>query len=369
MNRIRDLDALRGLLLVMMTLTHLPTVWQGTLVQPLGYVSAAEGFVLLSAFLAGQVCVRLARNGPPGAATAWSWGRVRQLYLIHLVLLLMAYTLVAWIAERYDRPAARNLLGHYFEDPLQAVAQSVFLIYRPPLLDILPLYILLVAITPAVLALARRAGWARVLAGSAVIWLAAQFGLRSALHGALDPPIALNLMGSFDLFAWQLLWVGGLWFGTAGLPMLKARPERMQALLRAAAVLATLMLVYRHLAGPHGWMDLTTRLFWLDKWSLSPLRILNIAAITGTLMLVGPAIASRLRALLRPFEILGRASLWVFTAHLASLLLLLCVVGSDDRLLDGATGLATLAAGFAALFVAAALQRAYRSRTVPSPGS
>ena len=53
--RLWELDALRGLMLVLMTLTHLPTRLTTPTGQPFGYVSAAEGFVLLSAFMAGMV--------------------------------------------------------------------------------------------------------------------------------------------------------------------------------------------------------------------------------------------------------------------------------------------------------------------------
>lgn len=49
MTRRWELDALRGLMLVLMTLTHLPTRLSSPLGQPFGFVSAAEGFVLLSA--------------------------------------------------------------------------------------------------------------------------------------------------------------------------------------------------------------------------------------------------------------------------------------------------------------------------------
>ena len=50
-----ELDALRGLMLVLMTITHLPTRLAYPLGQPFGFVSAAEGFVLLSAYMAGRV--------------------------------------------------------------------------------------------------------------------------------------------------------------------------------------------------------------------------------------------------------------------------------------------------------------------------
>jgi len=50
-----EIDALRGLMLVLMTLTHLPTRFSDPLGQPFGFVSAAEGFVFLSAFMAGYI--------------------------------------------------------------------------------------------------------------------------------------------------------------------------------------------------------------------------------------------------------------------------------------------------------------------------
>src|SRR5690606_2508692 len=54
-DRLWELDALRGLMLVLMTLTHMPTGFAHYLSQPFGFVSAAEGFVLGSALLAGRV--------------------------------------------------------------------------------------------------------------------------------------------------------------------------------------------------------------------------------------------------------------------------------------------------------------------------
>ena len=43
-----ELDALRGIFLVWMTLTHLPTVASIYVNQPFGFVSGAEGFIFLS---------------------------------------------------------------------------------------------------------------------------------------------------------------------------------------------------------------------------------------------------------------------------------------------------------------------------------
>ena len=58
MPRRPELDALRGLFLVWMTLTHLPTHMSDVVNTPFGYVTSADGFVFLSAILVSQVYLR-----------------------------------------------------------------------------------------------------------------------------------------------------------------------------------------------------------------------------------------------------------------------------------------------------------------------
>jgi hypothetical protein len=49
MQRRIELDAARGVMLLWMTLTHLPTLISTYANQPFGFVSGAEGFIFLSA--------------------------------------------------------------------------------------------------------------------------------------------------------------------------------------------------------------------------------------------------------------------------------------------------------------------------------
>ena len=61
MKRIPALDSIRGLLLLIMTLNHLfwisggSSIYQLFTLQPLGQFGAAEGFILVSGFLAGAI--------------------------------------------------------------------------------------------------------------------------------------------------------------------------------------------------------------------------------------------------------------------------------------------------------------------------
>src|ERR1700674_2679691 len=81
-----ELDALRGLFLVWMTLTHLPTRFADFVNQPLGFVSSAEGFVFISALLVGRLYIRdLVQN--PANVRARLWKRSLKVYGYHLLML------------------------------------------------------------------------------------------------------------------------------------------------------------------------------------------------------------------------------------------------------------------------------------------
>src|ERR1700719_960118 len=83
-----ELDALRGLFLVWMTLTHLPTRLSDLVNQPFGFVSSAEGFVFLSALLVGRVYMRQALENT-GTVRGRLWKRALKVYAYHLTLLLL----------------------------------------------------------------------------------------------------------------------------------------------------------------------------------------------------------------------------------------------------------------------------------------
>jgi hypothetical protein len=73
-----ELDALRGLFLVWMTLTHLPYALQRLYTnQPIGFVSAAEGFVFISALLVGRIYMRDSIRMRPAFASSYGSGRCK----------------------------------------------------------------------------------------------------------------------------------------------------------------------------------------------------------------------------------------------------------------------------------------------------
>ena len=330
-----EIDALRGLMLVLMTLTHLPTRLTTPLGQPFGFVSAAEGFVLLSAYMAGLVYGRLAWRKSVGEMETAFWKRALKVYWCQAATLAFLFTVIAFIGVKVEQTAVTDLMSFYLQRPFVALVSGLLLIYEPPLLDILPLYVLFMLVSPWVLALALRHGWAPVMTASALLWVLAQFGLGEWIYDATSSfvpmPVPFHETGSFATYGWQFLWMMGLWMGASRNDP-RAPPFRFPNMVLVAAVfVGVTCMVWRHKVGqaPFEANEKLNMLF--DKWMLGPLRLLDLFALTILTIRFGPALTRRLPRQ-HYLETLGKASLPVFCAHLVIVLLTLSLFGAKfDR--------------------------------------
>jgi hypothetical protein len=327
-----EVDALRGLMLVLMTLTHLPTRLTSPLGQPFGYVSAAEGFVLLSGFMAGLVYGRMAERQGLAAMRRAFWRRSLLVYGCHAALLLFLFSAIAVIGLKVDQPAVKNLMSFYLRQPLDALVGGLLLIHQPPLLDILPMYVLFMLASPWAFWLALRHGWLPVMAGSVSLWLMAQFGLAEQFYavaaGVVRLPVPYEETGAFNSFAWQLLWVLGLWMG-ASRNERNAQPFTFPpAAVAVALVVAAIGFAWRHAVGQAPFEANESLNLLFDKWQLAPLRLLNLLALLLLVIRFGPALANGLPRV-RALETMGAASLPVFCMHLIVVLLVLAFFGAE----------------------------------------
>jgi hypothetical protein len=342
-----ELDALRGLFLVWMTLTHLPTRFSDFLNQPIGFVTSAEGFVFISALLVGRLSIH-EMMADPSKVRLKLWKRSLKIYAYHLLMLGLVFTVAAAFAVHTHRAAIYHLLNFYLAHPFEAVVGSVLLLYCPPLLDILPLYVTFLFMTPMLMSAGVRIGWRRVLAISGLVWLLAQFGLRDMVHNWIVQvthlQIPLQETGAFNLFAWQAIWVAGLWIGTRS--ALDTQPmKKFPGWVAGAATGVCLVFIgIRHgWLGPH--LTQAALGLQLDKWQLGPLRLLNLAAFTLVVYWLRQYLVKLVS--IEPFLILGKASLRVFCAHIFFVFVgLALLVGDVD---GGAPGEIEQLHGFTAL--------------------
>ena len=333
MERRTELDWLRGLMLVLMTTTHLPTWFSSHAGQPFGFVSAAEGFVFLSAYLVGSVYGHKARVHGFDAMRRALWGRTLKVYVAHAALLLFLLLVLVPFAVSRDAQAITGLASYGLERPRLALASGLVLAYNPPLLDILPMYVLFLVVSPALLAYGMRRGFGALLALSALVWLYAQYDggrhVYRAVSALVGWPVPYGATGAFAFMGWQLLWLVGLRIG-----VMQSDPDARPAApwprfaFPLVVGIAAVFFVWRHIVGQTFGSDpLLNALF--DKWHLGPLRLLNFAVLALIAVRLRPTLAALAEG--SPLATLGRASLMVFSAHLVICLAVLAVLGDAPR--------------------------------------
>ncbi len=310
------LDALRGLLLVLMTITHVPSALSHLGNGPFGVVSSAEGFVLLAACLCGSVYGRSLERDGYARMRSKVWGRAGRVYAAHLLMLVPVAVLA-----RYYAPVSPGLANHFgplIADPLAGFLLMPVLLHAPPLFDVLPLYVLCLLCTPWWLRAGQAHGWPRLLALAALLWGLAQCAQALRVAGVLPwwyaQPTALH-PGHFDWLAWGGLWIAGLTLGVAACSghIQPGRADRhWPALLPLALGVAVCGFLLRHGLWPAAWFHPDLYLT-MDKWTLGPLRLLNLAALGYLLWRWNPHPPAWLLA---PWARLGRHSLVIFSLHL-----------------------------------------------------
>src|ERR1700676_1444874 len=330
--RIEELDALRGLMLVWITCTHLPTLLSTYVNQPLCFFAAPEGFIFLSALFTGRIYFRIAERDGYGPMCRKLWMRTAKLYFYQLLLLAFAFVIEAPIAAPGNRPAVHNLLDFYFSaGRTHAFIDAALMIYRPPLLDILPIYIILPALTPFAVVLGERFGWKYALAGGFTLWLFAQFGFRSfAYHvqaRAFGLQIPMNEMGAFDLWAWQLWWLVGLWLGVRWAKG-DLRLDWVKRMTIPAAIVAVFFLVLRY-GQVVGVLTFGKSGLLFGKWDFGVGRMIDFTAVAVLAIRFRSALS---RFAIRPLIMLGQASLPVFCVHLLCVFFALTIMKNDPIL-------------------------------------
>jgi hypothetical protein len=306
------LDFFRGLALVSIFIDHTPgNLLASFTLRNFGLSDASELFVFISAYTAGLVYMsRMLRDGP-AAATRRIWRRAAQIYVAHLLVLVVTCFLAGWLTDALDNPQFVNGLNvaPFLERPAPVFLEALLLRFQPTFMNILPLYVVLFVVLPFVLWLLRRS---RVLALglSAALYIVAREAVWT------ESPFAA---WQFNPLAWQFLFVIGVVLGSSAAG--GSRVPRSHAML----VLAVAYLVWGLGTGGAAWSYDGSSLSlppWLrsllfpvmDRPNLSPWRLLHVLALAYVAMTVmrgsSPFLRSRVA---RPLVLIGQHSLTVFS--------------------------------------------------------
>nr|HEX2914884.1 OpgC domain-containing protein [Chloroflexia bacterium] len=201
-NRDLRLDLLRGYCLFIIIADHISYYPAFTLYFTGGgyfIVSAAEGFIFISGMVMGMVYGTRAIKYGLQSATEKILHRAWQLYLWNIIVAL-GYLLLAYFTPLHTRKEAVAPPPNFDFD---LVVKLLTLKQSFGWSDLLATYAVLVAISPVVLYFLLRKKTPWVLGLSWAFWLGYQ-----VFPQHFSPEI-----GTFPLFAWQLLFVNGLVIG------------------------------------------------------------------------------------------------------------------------------------------------------------
>lgn len=305
--RDRWLDALRGLCLIIMTIDHLPSILVKFTYQFIGYVTAAEGFVFLSGFVAGLTYARISFQQTDSIMWRRALLRARTIYLYHIfTFFVLFFTLQVFALDEGYWESWIRLFQQSFA---AAILAGVTFFYQPKFLDILPMYCIFVLATPFIIKQFKRNNALPVFGVSIVLWALAQFGVLVKLTLLLSDYLPLYL-GDFDIFAWQLLFVVGLYLGFMRYTRSGQQSNMPKALFILFLMVAIALFLSRHhfLFGDAVASEIERI---TDKRTLGLLRLLNFAAVLFLIAFV----YARLKAgfIVNYLAYLGRHSLQVFT--------------------------------------------------------
>jgi hypothetical protein len=278
------LDFFRGLSLLFIFIDHIPNNFLSNVtLHSIAFSDAAEVFVFISGYAAALAYGRVLQNNGLPIATAHIYRRVWQLYVAHIFIFAIFAAFVSYSIAAVDDPSFTQSfnISQFLDDPPAAIAQVLILRFQPQFLNILPLYIVLLACFPlALVAIARHPLYALVPSG-------ALYALTNFM-GWQTPGYPDGAAWFFNPLAWQFLFVIGAAVGYSKVRGVAWLP-RSRWLFRAAMTLAAVVaLVSASWMIQSNFTDAPDFLFRLlapyvgDKGNLNPVRLASFLALAFT---------------------------------------------------------------------------------------
>ncbi len=266
LKRPRDprLDFFRGIAMFIILLAHTPgNPWTKWIPARFGFSDATEIFVFCSGMASALAFGAIfERHG-------WAMGAIRtahrvwQVYWAHIGMFMVIAMSMVFLNMFETLP--RDYIGQlnlypFFKNPGEQLIGLMTLTYVPNYFDILPMYLVILAMIPLVMALSRIGTWA-VIVGVVGVWMAASVGRYYSLGFEFLAPLATRLeflhlpaqlwfeppnntrQWFFNPFAWQLVFFTGFAFMKGWLPA----PPVKAWLIAIALAIVLLNIPYSHI--------------------------------------------------------------------------------------------------------------------------
>lgn len=351
------LDFFRGIGMFIIFIAHVPrNPWNDWIPARFGFSDATEIFVFCSGLASAIAFASVFDRAGFAMGVARVVHRCWQVYWCHIGLFLTAVSLMVGadhiLGTGTQFASSLNLQRFLGEETGAAILGLFTLTYVPHLFDILPMYLVALALIPAMMAAARLGPLAPLLV-SALLWGIAWVG---GVNFSAEPWGERGWF--FDPLAWQAIFFTGFAFGRGWLPA----PAIDRRLIGLAAAVVILAIPFAHpwgrallgesVAVPHALIDKTT---------FGPLRYLHFLALAYLAYAAAGDKGINLRG---PFVALcckvGQQSLAVFMAGI-----ILSLIGGIVLTLTGYTLAFVTAvnlAGFAALIAVAYVVAWFKSK-------
>lgn len=315
-------DALKALLLLVLFVNHLKRYFPdlapvlGVFTAPFGYFSMFAPFVLISGMTTG---VAIVSSESATAARRRLWIRAGIIYLLHLsLLLLILVTINAGNPELVHTDPLTELVQHPYLLSLGIMTLS----YGPHLMDVLPVYFLLLCMAGAVAPLFRRKhAMGVVVFASFLIWFALQFNI----------PGEQTLFKNFrsqNPFGFQFLFVLGMAYGALlRQGRFERKERRWQTIIRGIDIICIPVVVWffliRHKIVPSGMTAAFSNSLFYPPAQLPIGIIINTVAFARVMSLLGSLNYGAWPVIKQIGHWVGRNSLSVFWWNIALFYLIL----------------------------------------------
>ncbi|MDE2065267.1 MAG: OpgC domain-containing protein [Bradyrhizobium sp.] len=306
------LDLYRGFALWLIFLAHIPgTIFNRITPWNYGFSDPAEVFIFVSGYANAYVYGRVMEQRGFLVGAAQIVRRAVEAYIAQIFLFVIVIGEAFWLSHGSHALDDAMNIAVVHQRPDESILALLQLKFMPVNMNVLPLYVVVLAVSPAVLWLLRKAP---------ALALALALSLYAAANGfGLNFPAFPSGYWYFDPFAWQLLFVLGAWCGLGAADWVWRLARSRWVLILSAVYAVSVFALFLPWNGLNlGELLPEWSLYAFGKTNLGVLRLVHFLALAVVVDRLIPRDWPPLNWLvLRPLVVSGQHSLEVFCLGVA----------------------------------------------------